>query len=334
MHPPKTWREVLGDLITSNQERQRLAGILGVNPVTLTRWAAGESYPRQHSLGQLLDLLPPQHREAFLASIADEFPSFSPTLVLDAPIQTEIPSLFYASVLRTVTSIPANLRFESMCDLVLQQVLKHLDPNRVGVACCMPPSRENEIQSLRECVGRGTPPWREKMEQDLMLLGAESLAGYALSLGRTVAIADLESGLSMFPASRGAWGKSAVAAPLLHLGKVAGCLIVESAQVDYFPPGRQTLIENYANLLISAFSDEDFYEPQRIRLQVLPSQTVQRSFLSGFRERFMNNLKRSASQGVSLTVTQAEQIAWQQVEEELLQYMTNTAVRTTVATPP
>ena len=38
MSEPQTWRELLGQCLTSGQEKERIASLVGVNPLTLTRW--------------------------------------------------------------------------------------------------------------------------------------------------------------------------------------------------------------------------------------------------------------------------------------------------------
>jgi len=46
MREAVTWRELLGRSIENLQERQRIANAMGVIPITLMRWANGESTPR------------------------------------------------------------------------------------------------------------------------------------------------------------------------------------------------------------------------------------------------------------------------------------------------
>ena len=41
-----TWRSWLQDMIADSYERVHIAGELGINPATLTRWAHNESHPR------------------------------------------------------------------------------------------------------------------------------------------------------------------------------------------------------------------------------------------------------------------------------------------------
>ena len=71
------WRILLGQIISDPQEQQRLAQAVGVLPVTLIRWATSTSRPRQESLHLLIKALP-HYRQQLVASLQEEFPSFTP----------------------------------------------------------------------------------------------------------------------------------------------------------------------------------------------------------------------------------------------------------------
>ena len=148
-----------------------------------------------------------------------------------------------------------------------------------------------------------------------MLLGAESLAGYAAIYTRTVALPDLFASDSTLPVSLGKWERSAVTAPIMCESKVAGSLIVSSVLVGYFSSEQILLVQDYADLLALAFESADFYNPQNVRLRLLPAQDEQQPAIRSLRKR-ANELMRAER---SLSVSQAEQQAWQQIEEELLQ---------------
>ena len=266
----------------------------------------------------------PQHRKALLDQLIDEFGGHIAETE-DSSIEDllfKIPSEFYIRVLRTRATIPQVLRFSSLCDLILQQALEQLDPNRIGIAVtvvrCMPPSTDKKIRSLRESVGRGTPPWDSNLDQQAILLGAESLAGNAVSLGRLVVNQDLSEEHSLSPGYHGQWEESAAAAPIMLEGNVAGCLLVSSTQPGYFVPSRQTLIESYADLIALAFEPDEFYEARYVELGLVPFQEVQKAYLSGFRQRLTETMMQAARNQRPLTLIQAEQIVWQQFEEELL----------------
>ena len=323
MQEETTWRDLLGNIIQDPQERRRLANELGINPVTLTRWVNNESSPRSQSIQRLLNALP-QHRKALLDQLRDEFGG----LIAEAEdsstedLLSKIPSEFYIRVLRTRATIPEVLRFSSLCDLILQQALEQLDPNRIGIAVtvirCMPPSTDKKIRSLRESVGRGTPPWDSNLDQQAILLGAESLAGNAVSLGRLVVNQDLSEEHSLSPGYHGQWEESAAAAPIMLEGKISGCLLVSSSQTNYFPQSRQSLVESYADLLALAFETAEFYDPRQIELGLVPFQDVQKLYLSGFRQRLSETMIQATKKQQPLSIFDAEQIVWQQFEAELL----------------
>src|SRR5581483_1549380 len=248
------WRELLSKIIKDPHEKQRIANELGVSVITLTRWVSGESMPRTHNLRLLLKALP-DHRDAFLDVLPDDFSQSISDQIEDEDAAQEIPSVFYARVLNAHCNLPRILHFSSICDVILQQALKQLDPNREGmeitVVQCMYPAPDGKIRSLREGLGRGTPPWNRELEQRTLFLGAESLSGYVVSSGRPLAIPSRQQGLNLFPVQWVEWEESAMAYPIMMADQIAGCLLVSSTQPDYFLSlARQKLVQQYAKLLL------------------------------------------------------------------------------------
>jgi hypothetical protein len=324
MGKPQTWRELLSNCINDPHERQRIASELGVNAITLIRWVKQETDPRPQTLRRLLTVLP-QYRNLLLELIDEEIAGFSTMIADGAAVQgiaAVIPSEFYRRVHHTCATIPKNLRFSSLCNLVLQQALEQLDPQRLGIAIivarCMPPSDEHKVRSLLETMGLGTEPWGKQLEQHSILLGAESLAGHAVSTCRLEINQNLRNGQSLSPGYRANWEESAAAAPIIFMGEVAGSLLVSSTQPDYFLPACCTLIESYAELIALAFAPQDFYKPQDIQLSVMPSYEVQKSYLSGFRQRAVEVMSQAIRNQQPVSYLEAEQLVWQQVEKELL----------------
>lgn len=320
----QTWRDLLAKSIEDPQERQQIARELGVAPVTLMRWVKHEATPRPQNLQRLLSALP-QHRELLLTLLEQEG-AFS--ALVEEEMQREepalIPSEFYKRVLHTCASIPKVLRFSSLCSLIVQQALEQLDPQRLGmaiiVARCLPPSSGNKVRSLCETFGQGTPPWMSNLEQHAVLLGAESLAGYAIITSRLQTNQNLtaESGLSS--GYRGAYEVSAAAAPIMLVGDLAGVLLVSSTQVDYFEPARCQLIESYAELLALAFAPEEWYAPEQVDLGLLPPAQVQQAYVSGFQQQVVETMLQATRDQQPLAVLQAQQVVWQHIEAELLQH--------------
>ncbi len=321
MQSPKTWRQLLGTIVSDPQEEQRLIDIMGIRPITLVRWVQNKSEPRPYFLRQLLDALP-QHRDSLLPLMEKEFPGFSEMVEDDLP--KEIASSFYTHVLDTYIATAPSMRFWSICPLILQHVLEHLDPDQLGmellVVRCTPPSgHDNKIHSLREYVALGTAPWQSDLEERNLFLGAESLAGYAVSSCHTAVIQNIHQDHSFLPAQKEENERSAAAFPIMLASRIAGCLLVSSTQPYYFHRPRLTILKRYTNLLALAFQTEDFSDLASIELNMMPAQHIQRPYFATFRQRVADVLAQAKARQQSLTSQQAEQLARQQLEQELLQ---------------
>jgi hypothetical protein len=325
MPEPPPWGELLSTIISNSAERDRIANEIGVHHITLNRWITGESKPRPQNLRQLLHALPRQQRDQLIALMEDDLPGLP---VLSAQVMDdslfEIAYTFIMEVLDTRATMADMLRFWAINRLVLQQALRQLDPERVGMAItvvrCMPPGSDGKIHSLRENIGRGTPPWEGDLDHKAMFLGAESLAGYVVASCRPEAIGDLTKDRTLLPAYQTEHEVSATAHPIMFAGRVAGCLLLSSTQPNYFlSQSRFALINGFANLIALAFEPEEFYQPELIELGVMPPLEVQRSYFASFRQRVNRLLRESTTAAHPLTNTQAEQLVWQELEEILLQ---------------
>ena len=197
-----------------------------------------------------------------------------------------------------------------------------LDPQRLGMAVivvrCIPPTHGNKVRSLREVIGCGTPPWESTLENHSILLGAESLAGYVVSTGHFAENQNLRELPGRDPGYPGQWEESAVAAPIMFAVGIAGCLLVSSTQPNYFTATRSKLVESYAELIALAFDRQEFYAPEQIALGILPSFEVQQPIITGYRQRVIDLVRQALRNHQPLTTLQAEQLVWQQLEEELL----------------
>lgn len=322
-HKEETWRELLGNSIKSPQERQRIARELNINPMTLTRWVNRETDPHPQNLRRLLHALP-QYRQRLITLIEQEFPGLFEATPDEEEHQVPatIPSEFYKRALYTHAYTPKSLLFSRLGDLILQQALDQLDPHRQGlaimVACCMPPSLGQKIRSLRERLGRGTPPWSRYLEMQAILLGAESLAGHAISSGHLLVNQNLRDEHSIAPGYRGPWEVSAAAIPIISKGKIGGSLLAVSTQPDYFLSTRCQLIESYDELIALIFAPEDLYEYHQIELAILPRYEEQQPYLSKFQQQLIDLMKQSGGTQQPRTVSEAEQLIWLQIETELL----------------
>jgi len=317
MQKVTTWRDLLQSLLSSSSERDRIAAAIGVRSITLTRWIQGASVPRPANVQQLLYALPVEVQEQFRSLLEQE--GFLQQAMV--PLQ-EIPFPLVREVFETRATTSKAMRFWVISRQVLQHALRQLDPVPVGMAIsvvrCMPPSEDGSIRSLRESIGRGTSPWKAELEQP-MFLGAESLSGYVVMLGRPATIHNLTAERHYYPASLVEHEISAVAMPLMDANRVAGCVLFSSTQPDYFvSPARLALVHGYTYLMSLAFAEEDFYPPELIQLRGVPPITIQQQYFVGFRQRVVKVMQEAARAGRALPLLQAEQQVWQQLEDTLL----------------
>src|SRR2546427_11441215 len=72
MSDPPSWRDLLKDIISDLAARDRLASLVGVHPMTLTRWVTSEPHPRPQNLRQLLSALPYEQRTRMAGLLEEE----------------------------------------------------------------------------------------------------------------------------------------------------------------------------------------------------------------------------------------------------------------------
>ncbi len=317
-HPP-VWSTILQNIIRSTPERQRLSSALGVTTVTLSRWASGESKPQRPHLIHLLQVVHPDRRQELLEALEQQYPDIQSWLTEDTT--ERIPSEFFAQVLNMRTSISESLRFWRISEIVIRQALAQLDPNNLGMAVklvqCMPPSANGKILSLRERIGKGTPPWTADLEHDVVFLGLESLSGYAVDLRHGVINEDLRTSRTT-PAVKDDYEVSAAACPICFEGNIAGCLLASSTQAHYFSQQRLSLLSTFSDLVSLAFDKTDFYAPSSITLRVMPPPSVQRPMLTTFHQRVTTRFKQSLLAGEHLSSTEIEAQVWQELEQQLI----------------
>jgi hypothetical protein len=288
----QTWRELLGEILKDPNEVQRLRAELGVHQVTLTRWSSGESTPRSYHIQRLLSALP-KHRERLVQLMTQE----AEGVLTQEDTPREIPSSFYAHILRAVslTPEPESARFWSICTTILQQGLQMIDPERWGVELsvirCMP-GEDGYVHSLRESVALGTHPWSSVVTEKNHFLGVESLPGHAVSEGHQVVLQSVEesNGFRNIPE----YAHSLAASPIRVAGHVSGCLQVSSLIPNFFIPNRLELLAGYADLLLHAFQREDFFDPRKIELKSMPSFREQEPYLITFHQQVAQAIRATA----------------------------------------
>jgi hypothetical protein len=331
-----SWRELLRTIISVPSERNRIAQAAGVRSITLTRWSNDDSHPRAENLRQLLRALPAQYRLQFQELLEQEEEPVPSLLDEEMTRVEEIPFTLVDEILRTRTTTSDALRFWAVSRMILQHALRHLDPETAGMAItvirCMPPSKDSKIHSLHEHTVYGTPPWNSDSEHQLVFLGAESLAGYVVATSRPAAIQNLLDNTNYIPSQQGEHEVSAAAAPFLFAGRIAGCLLFSSTQPDYFDESRFPHIQAYTNLMTLALDPDNFYPPSLIDLRIMPSLQVQQTHLTDYQRRVQYILRESLQSGQPVSFFEAEQIAWQHLEETLLNLTLETELRDTAKT--
>jgi GAF domain len=331
-----TWRELLQTIISVPSERHRISAAVGVRSITLIRWINGESHPRPENLRQLLRALPAQYQQPFRELLEQEEGPISPLPGEKTNQPGEIPFTLVEEILRTRATISDSLRFWAVSHMILQYALRHLDPELLGMAItvlhCMPPTRDGKIHSLRERAGYGTPPWSNDLSQQAIFLGAESLAGYVVTTGRPATIHNLLDDTNYLPSQRGEHEVSAAAVPLVFAGRLAGCLLFSSTQPDYFDESRFPHLEGYTNLMTLALEPGEFYPSSLIDLQVMPPLHAQQTHLANFQRQVQHLLRESLDAGQPMSFGRAEQLAWQHLEEELLDLPLKSEIKDTANT--
>lgn len=325
MQEKQSWRDILAEITQDPREKQRILATLNVKSITLSRWLSGETFPRANKLYQFLNLYP-QYREQILSLLRDEkgMSEFTNPIEDDTPLN--IPPEFYIELFKTRASVAENLYYWTLCNQILQNALTQLDPNRQGmslwIARCMPPSGPSQqVRSLYESEGMGTPPWKENLEHDGMFLGAESLAGHVVTVFHYKVVNDLTAENTLVPVAYSEHEKSCAIFPILYAGRIAGVLSAASTQYNYFSAqNRLALIQKYADLVAMLFSPEEFYEPGQIALHIMPSQTAQRPFFAHFNDLTRQMIMEASSHNQPANKTEAEQQVRSQLEEQLLHY--------------
>jgi hypothetical protein len=316
----QTWRDLLATLIEKPRERAKLAKAIGVSENTLQRWAAHDGAPEAQQRELLRQALP-QHALLLRTLLDEEFHN----LADHAQISNSLVE-FSTRIFDMHASAPDEARYWSICAAVLAEAIKQLDPQKLGMGLsviqCMKPAQASGVRYLREGALLGTAPWPEQLELRTHFLGAEALAGRAVATGLTQNIPDCRrEPYATHALSEDA--ASALALPILHSGRVAGCLLALSTQAGYFAHSALIeLLEGYAALLKLAFAPDDFYPLAQVELHSMPSLQVQRPYLSSFQQRLRATLKTAFLGDHVLSYLEAQQYVWSQIAEELLQLQT------------
>lgn len=316
-----TWRELLGYVTKNPKERARLAHEVDVQPITLRRWVLGESQPREENIRRLERALAPEFVALFQRLIAIDFPAFVREKVESGPFIPELPTELYALMFRIYAKTPTVLVSQRLRTVLLDRALEHLDPHKLGLcltfAVCMPPLPGQKVRSLRQIGGIGMPPWERDLERKTIFLGTESLAGNAVMAAKLIYVESRET-VAPCPVQWTAYENSAAAMPILRQGRIAGVFLASSTQPGYFTSAHRGLLELYAQLAVLMFSPREFYDPQEIQLGRMPDYEVQKPYFIEFEQRVQDKQGEAMANDGYLSVQQAHQEVWREIEEELL----------------
>jgi GAF domain-containing protein len=250
------------------------------------------------------------------------FPELLQDMLPQERLCQTIPSEFYARALSNLARTPQPMYRLSMQDLLLQQQLEQLDPDRrglaVGIVVCIPPRTGGKVRSLRELGGLGTPPWPANLTARPLFLGAESLVGYAVQHLRPFVVNSKEE-MTFLPARWTEFERSMAAFPILLRARVVGGLLVSSAQEFFFTETRLSILEGYAHLASCLFEQEEAFDPADIDLQIMPSTAQQRPYFQDCNQRVSQKFAELISEKRQVTVQEVRQLIWQEIEERLLQ---------------
>jgi hypothetical protein len=321
MEDPQTWQELLRNVTNDPFEHQRIAKEMGVNPITLTRWINRTSVPRLANLRPLLDAMP-QHRQKMLPLLQKDFPKFSLENPLDEEIAADIPAVFYANIMNVYTTSPPILRSSAICITIFQQMLRHLDPLKLGlkvvVCLCMPPVGGEKVHSLYMTQGRATRPWESVIDNEIGFLGLESQVGSVVSRGHNIIMQSRKERMQHY-STVVPHAESVAAYPLLYFDHIAGAMCVVSTQPNHFTPTHIELMQSYAELLILAFEPEQFYPLKAIDLGIMPPRSVQEPYLEKFHTDVTARMLEAERNGQRLKRSEAELDVWKKLETIFLQ---------------
>ena len=317
----RSWQSILQNIISAPKERQRLANELGINIITLTRWARQNSRPQRSYLARLVKAVHPHQRAELLNALLVAYPDMQDKLVEES--NEFVPSSFYRQILQDRASVIEAMRPWQTSTAILNEALHLLDPHQLGMAVtpalCMPPVG-GKVLSLREHGGRGTEPWHADLEHESIFLGMNCLAGHVVQSGRAQSVRDIqrERYIPVFSHPEGMEVSSA-AAPIWLEGRIAGCLLASSTQLGYFTQARLDLLSSLASIYSLVLDPNGFYPHSIVQLRYIPRPNIQEPHLQTFRQRVTALMIQAGRNGKILNNGEAEHQVWQKLEAELIQ---------------
>lgn len=318
------WQDFLKVLLENPQERQRIAAQAEVTTITLDRWIKQISQPHRNNMRKLLQALPPAAYAHFVRLIESDFPELVQESTMLRRIYQDIPPEFYARILSAHAELPRPMCYQIIRDLIFQQGIEHLDPDRLGMSislvCFVKPLEGSKVRSMRSVGGIGTFPWKRDLTQKTIFLGAESLAGHAVRLFHRVVVSNREA-VTFFPVHWTEHEQSVVVVPIIQQGRVAGCLLAVSVVPDYFVEGQPPVLifERYAQLTALLFEPDAFLFSEQIDLRHMPPYEQQAPYFREVNRLVAQQFRLAQVLGKSCTLDEARQHVWREIEEALIQ---------------
>jgi transcriptional regulator with XRE-family HTH domain len=311
---PGPFSVLLGSLIKHDRrEVLRIAGELGVSDNTVYRWLNGKAEPRSNHLQKLLEVLP---------QLQSTFPSSAQSAASGRMANTsqsgrwDVPKEIYRRVMeQAATTADEARRRWHIIETIFEYALLHLDPEHQGMALTyarlMPPRADGSIHSLYEAEMRGQDPWPFASDFKTYL-GSTTLAGNAAIRQRVSTWSRKDEDVRT-PIGLDENERSSCAAPVMRGGRMAGVLIVSSAQEDFVSNAAvPRAVGEYAYLLAAGLTDNDFYDTALIRLVPMPELNWQREKIA---KSYLNRVVEYARKQC-LSFAEAEQKVLQVLEEE------------------
>jgi hypothetical protein len=260
---------------------------MGIQSKTLQRWIHGQTeLPHAGKIRQLLTVLPPEKRTLFAQLLQQDssFAKYAESMSFSRS-KLEIPSTFYARIMETNASTSGTIRFTAICQLILLQGLRLLDPDGLGLCMmiftCTIPFQEGKVRSLFHQCSLGTHPWATIVNQSSFFVGAESLVGRAVMDGKPVVIQQTQAENGSSPSPHwDAYAVSAAAYPIRREERIAGVLFVASTQPHFFTLDHLKVLRDYCHLIMIVFDEEGFYPQEQLAVGVMPPILVQQTHLA------------------------------------------------------
>ncbi len=318
-----SWRDLLKNLEV--EEKRRIIKVLGIQEKTWERWVRGNTaLPHLGRIRELLRVLPTNTQVQFLACLERDpkFAKYEIDQLIPAK-RRDISSTFYSHFLEANVVTPEPLRFMTLCQLILLEMVGHLDADRNGIYVallrCTPPVSGQPVRTLSQYLALGTRPWSSVLQFQHYFLGAESLVGRAILTLRpyVLQVPHCPEEWKLLSVYQDEYVASGAAVPILKQGQIAGCFVILSAQPNFFTTHALTILQRYCELTAIAMRDDEWYAPEQFALHVMPSASTQQTYLACFFDR-VSMLCKNPADGSLADCLQAERTVSQQIEAELV----------------